>query len=309
MNNDTFLALVAKKYYIDKIKQNEIARFFKVSTMMVSRLLKEAETRGIVTFHVKTPWQMDAELGREIIEKYGLLDCYVFDLQDNEELPMKLGFLLADYFCQILPKKNVIVGLSWGYTISKFVEALPYIKVDNLSLVQLTGSFPYNGFTDTPTEMLNRMSKKMDGKIYFLHAPLYVATEQIKNNLLNDPLNFTIEHLAAKADINIIGASELSLTSNTLKSGTIGKNDFNELVKLKSIGDLAGTFLDKNGIPIQWSKSVLNTGVGLEQIRKAKNVICVAGEKRKLGIIRKTCEKKYYNTLFTTKHIAEGLLK
>ena len=308
MNNDTFLALVAKKYYIDKIKQNEIARFFNVSTMMVSRLLKEAETRGIVTFHVKTPWQMDAELGRAVIEKYGLQDCYVFNLQENEELSMKLGFLLADYFNQILPRKNAVVGVSWGNTISKFVEALPYIKVENLSLVQLTGSFPYNESMVTPTEMLNRMSKKLDSKVYFLHAPLYVASEQMKNNLLNDPLNYTIEHMAEKADINIIGISNLSNTSNTLKSGVISENDFKELVNLNSIGDLAGTFLDKNGDPIQWSKSVLNTGVSLGHIGKAKNVICVAGERCKLEIIRKTCEKKYYNTLFTTKHIAEGLL-
>jgi DNA-binding transcriptional regulator LsrR (DeoR family) len=255
------------------------------------------------------PWQLDIELGSSLMKKYALADCYVFDIPDNEEMPLRLGASLADYFIQILPRKNAIVGLSWGNTISKFARALPYIKVENCSLVQLSGSFPDNTSTITPTEVLNMVSKKLDSRIYFIHAPLYAASEEMRDHLLNDPINNTIREMAENADINIIGLSDLSRDSNTLKSGNICEDDFKELVSMDSIGDLAGMFLDRNGDPLYWSKSNLYMGVILNHIGMARNIICVAGELRKAEIIRKTCEKKYYNILFTTKSVAKALLQ
>jgi DNA-binding transcriptional regulator LsrR (DeoR family) len=310
MNNDRFLAVIAKLYYIDKVKQNEIAKRFAISSMMVSRLLKEAEANGIVTFHVKMPWLMDTELGSKVAKKYGLQDCYAFDIPENDKIPHKLGSCLADYFTQILPKKNAIVGLSWGNTISKFVDALPYIQVENCSLVQLTGSFQSSNAVATTTDILNEVSKKIAcSRIYLLHAPLYAPSKEVRDSLLNDPVNQVIRQMADKSDINIIGLSDLSLESNTLKCGTINERDYEELINLVSIGDLAGTFLDNNGNPLYWSKSDFNTGVTLSHISGAKHVICVAGELRKLEILRKISGKKYFSILFTTKAIAAELVK
>jgi DNA-binding transcriptional regulator LsrR (DeoR family) len=308
-DNERLLALVAKMYYIDKVKQNEIAKRFNITSMMVSRLLKDAETKGIITFHVKMPWQMDMDLSRAVKEKFGLKDCYVFDIAENEELTFRLGSLLADYFSQILPRKDAIVGLSWGNTIMKFVESLPYIKAENLSLVQLSGAFSGKGGNISPTDLLNAVSKKLDAKPYFLHAPLYAATVEMRNNFLNDPINHVIKQMAKKSDINIIGASELSRNSNTLKSGNINEDDFRELRSLNSIGDLTGIFLDREGNCLEWTKSSLYTGANLEEISKAKIVICVAGELRKLDVLYRSCLKKYFNTLFTTRILAEALLE
>ena len=53
MQNDNLLYMIARLYYIDKVKQNEIAKRFNLTSMSVSRYLKEAETAGIVTFNVK----------------------------------------------------------------------------------------------------------------------------------------------------------------------------------------------------------------------------------------------------------------
>lgn len=44
-NNEYYLAEIAKLYYTDKMKQNEIAKRFGITPMMVSRKLKEAEEK------------------------------------------------------------------------------------------------------------------------------------------------------------------------------------------------------------------------------------------------------------------------
>ncbi|MDR1655338.1 MAG: hypothetical protein LBR96_05000 [Treponema sp.] len=308
MSNDRLLAIVSKMYYIDKVKQNEIAKRFNISSMMVSRILKEAETCGIVNFHVKMPWQVDMDLSTAVRKKYGLEDCYAFDIPEDNELSLRLGSYMADYFTQILPKKNAIVGLSWGNTISKFMQALPYMQVENCSLVQLTGSFTSVNSMLSSTDVINGASKKLDGHIYVLNAPLYAVSKYMRDNLLSDPVNKLIMQMAEKSDINIIGVSDLSVHASTFKSGVITPEDYSELQSLKSIGDLAGTFLDSGGNPLKWSKSNLNTGVPLQRISNAHYVICVAGEMRKAEILKKICGKKYFNILFTTKELAKGLV-
>jgi DNA-binding transcriptional regulator LsrR (DeoR family) len=308
MNTESQMALIAKMYYLDKIKQNEIAKFFNISSMMVSRILKEAEAAGIITFYVKMPWQLDMELGGRVMKKYGLHDCYALDIPENEELAFRLGSCLADFFTQILPIKNGIVGLSWGNTIAKFVDALPYIKVRNCSIVQLTGAFASPDSKITPIDIMNIATKKLDGKLYILNAPLYVNSKKMRDTLLEDPVNREIMEIAGKSDINIIGLSDLGAKASTYKTGVIDRKDLRELTALHSIGDLAGTFLDEDGKPLQWSKSNLNTGVTLQRISTARHVICVAGEMRKLNILRKACGKSYFNILFTTRALAEALL-
>lgn len=308
MSQDFLLALVAKMYYVDKVKQREIAERLHLTPMAVSRALKEADQKGIVTYHVKMPWLTDLELGRAVREKYRLKECFALEVPQGGDIPAVLGAFLADYFIQILPAEAV-VGFSWGYTISKFVESLPYVKTRSCSLIQLTGAFTGCDPDVTPTHIINQVSKKLDGRIYVLNAPLYASSREIKEHLLEDPVNVQIQEMADRSDINIIGLSNLDLNATTFRSGITSEADYEELVRLGATGDLAGTFLDGQGNTITWSKSQLYTGVPLSQISRGKHVICVGGEPRKAPLLRLVCGKGYFDTLVTTSQTARELLK
>ena len=308
MSQDFLLALVAKMYYVDKVKQREIAERLHLTPMAVSRALKEADQKGIVTYHVKMPWLTDLELGRAVREKYRLKECFALEVPQGGDIPAVLGAFLADYFIQILPAEAV-VGFSWGYTISKFVESLPYVKTRSCSLIQLTGAFTGCDPDVTPTHIINQVSKKLDGRIYVLNAPLHASSREIKEHLLEDPVNVQIQEMADRSDINIIGLSNLDLNATTFRSGITSEADYEELVRLGATGDLAGTFLDGQGNTITWSKSQLYTGVPLSQISRGKHVICVGGEPRKAPLLRLVCGKGYFDTLVTTSQTARELLK
>jgi len=294
-------------YYINKTKQNEIARRLKITPIMVSRYLKEAEQKGIVSFHVKMPWPIDVQLSKSVMDKYDIQECFALDVPDDSNCAGILGSFLADYFVQILPTE-AIVGLSWGYTISRFVEALPYMNA-GCRLLQLTGAFSVKQPLLTPSALINELSKKLDGQIYTLNAPLYASSEEMRDQLVGDPTNLMIRKLAEDSDINIFGASILEDQATTLLAGTIDNDDFNELSSLGAVGDLAGTFFNADGEELAWSKSKMYTGVPLDVIQKGKNVICVAGERKKTPIIRIACERGYVNTLVTTTQTAAELLK
>ena len=80
--------------------------------MMVSRYLREAEQRGLVTVHVKTQWPMDMQLGKRLMEAYGLQECIVLAPNEGDDVQYVLGGFLADYFTSLV-KPGMIVGISW----------------------------------------------------------------------------------------------------------------------------------------------------------------------------------------------------
>lgn len=307
-NSNFYLSQIAKLYYIDKIKQNEIARRFNITPMMVSRNLKEAEQRGLVSIHVKMPWAIEAELGKAVMQKYGLQECVALEVKEKADTALVLGGYLAEYFINVLEERSII-GLSWGHTISKFVEALTFTNVENCSLIQLTGVFISKDYSITPTRIIQEVSQKMKARIYSLNAPLYASSEEMKNQLLCDPTNKVIHEMAERSNINIIGLSNFSKNTTTFQAGVIHQEDFDELQALGAAGDLAGTFLDGQGNPLEWSKSKLYTGVPLKTIQKGKNVVCIAGEVEKAQLLRAVATKGYFKTLITSKETALELLK
>lgn len=307
-NNEYYLAEIAKLYYMDKMKQNEIAKRFGITPMMVSRKLKEAEEKGLVTFSVKMPWDMNMVLSERITAKYGLDESVVLNVKEQTDIPIMLGRYLAEYIENIL-QDNMTMGISWGRTIARFVESLSFVNVKNCNLFQLCGLILGEHYYLTPTRIMQEAAKKIDAKISIINAPLYVSSSEIKEELHNNPLRIAIDNLAEHSDINIIGVSHIGREATIFRENHITEEDYQELLDAGAIGDVAGIFIDRNGECVNWSKKECYTGLSLEDISKGKIVVCVAGGADKKEIIKIAAQKKYFNTLITTEDVAEYLVE
>src|SRR3954470_14359848 len=73
------LARVARMYHEQGIRQPEIAAALSISQPRVSRLLKEAITRGIVRTVVVLPDGVHTELEEELQRRYSMRDAVVVD--------------------------------------------------------------------------------------------------------------------------------------------------------------------------------------------------------------------------------------
>lgn len=304
---DFLLAQIAKLYYIDKIKQNEIARRFNITPMMVSRYLREASNKGIVTFHIKAPWSQNMALGRAVMEKYHLDECIALETPAGSDVRKMLGSFFADYFSAIV-QPGMIIASSWGKTISEFASALTYQNVSGCSVLQLNGAILTDDMDVMPTRILQQLGQKLNALTYPINAPLYVDSLSIKEMLMNDPINKTVWKMAEKADIAIFGASNLSLDTTTMSMNPVAASAIDELRAHGCIGDLAGMFLDARGELVDWSRRDLYMGINLEEIGQAKNTICLAGGIEKAPILRVSAEKKFFKTLITTVETARAML-
>lgn len=307
-HNDFLLTQIAKQYYVDKIKQNEIARRYNVTPMMISRYLRKAEQKGIVTIHIKTPWSQDMELGKAVMEKYRLSECIALDIPSGTDEKNVIGKFFADYFSTIV-QENMVIGTSWGKTISEFSSALPFLNVSGCSILQLNGAIWMDDLDLMPTRILQQLGQKLNARTYPMNTPLYVDSQGVKDTMMNDPINVAVQELAKHADIAIIGASALDSEATTMTMNPITAGALQELREKGAIGDLAGVFLDKDGNEVEWSKRDLYMGLSLPRIAMAKNTVCLAGNVKKAPILRASARKRYFKTLITTRETAQAMLQ
>jgi len=305
--SDFIVSQIAKLYYINKVKQKDIAKIYNVSPMHISRVIKYAEDRGIVKIHIVMPYELNHNLATKIMTKYNLKDCCVLVDKFNEPTEQVSDYTAA-YLANMISNDSVI-GLSWGYTISEIIRKMPYQKTLNVQIIQLSGGFVFDSkSTLNPSETIMEAAVKLSSKAWSLNSPFYVGSKEVRDNIVNDASNRKVFELAKTSSVNLIGVSNLDRSSTTRRLNLLAEHDYDVLTQLGAVGDIAGFFIDADGNPIKWDKSDLHISVPLDDIKQATNVICPITSKNKLEVLKAAMNKKYFNILITTENIANGLI-
>ncbi len=133
---------VAYLYYVQRIKQADIARQLDISQATVSRILRRAGEKGIVRITVSIPTGVYAQLESDLCARYGLKAAIVAhcDETDDEEILHHIGSAAA-YYVETTIAAGEVVGLSsWSSTLLAMVNAMhPLAKATNARVVQILG--------------------------------------------------------------------------------------------------------------------------------------------------------------------------
>jgi DNA-binding transcriptional regulator LsrR (DeoR family) len=296
-------------YYIDGLKQTDIAKMLQISPMGVSRMLKRAEEEGLVAIQVRAPTNIDLESGRKLRIKYPMLKEAIVVHDDGEQLRRRsIGMAAAQYVADILVP-DAVIGLSWGKTISEFASLLQPQSMKHVKVAQLTGGFLCsNDYLMMPSSIVKLASENLHCDALFFSAPMFVASLEAKKQMMNDSMNNYVLQQARNSHVNIIGLSPLQDSSTISKVEIVTEKDRRELLDKGAIGDVAGFFVNDKGEEIEWSKSQLYVGVDLKTISSAPHVVCLAAERSKARIVDLAIRRKYCNILITTDVLAKELI-
>lgn len=309
MEQDSRLYLVAKMYYIDQMKQNEIADALQIQTMTVSRLLRKAEQEEIVTFHVREPDQINWKLGKQLKKKYpDMKEIIAVDVHDGQDARRMIGKAAAFYVKGIL-KGDSVVGISWGQVIQRFTEALPSMELPGARVLQMSGGFLCEeNESMMPYNLVKSVSERLHCPSVFLNAPLMVATSQIKASLMEDPLLKYAESLSGKLDIAIYGLSPLGREATMSSVGALSPACYEELRQCGAVGDVMGYFIDAGGRLVDWSRRDCYMGTSIQEAAKAPNAVCLATGMEKQRMLDLALRGHYCNTLVVASDLAKALL-
>lgn len=307
------LARVAQLYYEKGANQAAIAEQLDLSQATVSRLLKRAQTEGIVRITVSMPPGIYTDLEDALLEKYRLKEVIVVDCpapDDEESIQRALGAAAAFYLENTLKKNDVIGISSWSATLLAMVDAMhPLARPLDARVVQILGGVGNPDAEVHAVRLTDRLSKLVHGNAVLLPAPGIVGSEDTRRILLEDPYVSEVVALFNKVTIALVGIGSIQPSNLLVRSGNVfSSEELNAVRAQGAVGDICLRFFSTSGEPVisLLDKRVL--GMSLEQLKQVERAVGVAGGVRKYSAILGALRGEWINVLITDRFTARALV-
>jgi len=306
----SLLADVAEIYYLENKNQAEIAKSVGVTRSMISRMLTEARDAGIVEIRVHRPLQSDHDLGRELIDAFGLLDAYVVTVGavSGGKLIRSLGRAGALVLKRYLAPEKVL-GLAWGTSISATVDALDVFEPIPVKVVQLVGAMGARNMEYDGHDLVSRLSEKLGGEAYYLNAPYICPDQDVARSLLETKAIKETISLGKKTDVALLGIGSTSPENSSFYlAGYVTRKELDDLRRGGSVGDVCGLHFDLEGRPAADHFSERLVTIQRNDLLSIPVRLGVAGGPGKVQAILGAMRSKHVNVLVTDHITAKKLL-
>jgi DNA-binding transcriptional regulator LsrR (DeoR family) len=305
------MARVARLYHEQGLRQAEIADRLDLSQSRVSRLLKQAEREGIVRTTVAVPSGFFPELEERLVAMYGLREAIVADCDadDDQEAMRMIGAAAASYVETTVGTGELIGISSWSGTLLAMVDNMhPQPRPAAEGVVQLLGGVGNAAVEKHATRLTSRLAEIVGGEARFLPAPGVAGSAQGRRALLDDPFVATAMGWMNEVTLALVGIGALEPSKLLAASGNVvGPEEQRELQALGAVGDICLRFFDADGVPVESPVDDRVIGMELEQLKRPKRSVGLAGGPRKLAAIQGALRGRFVNVLITDRFTADRL--
>jgi lsr operon transcriptional repressor len=300
------LVRAAWYYYRDDLTQAEIGERLHLSRPTVVRLLQRARSEGIVTIDVDTTGVGGVELAAALRERWTLSDTVIVPQLgrsvSGEVTNSRVARAGAQYLRRHLgPGKLIAIG--WGDTVLRTLLELPTSSTEETTFIALTGGV--DGYT---AKVRGSAGATMPGHIRFVPSPLIASSPEVARMLRREGAVVRVLEEARTADATLIGIGGAVPNATILQSGDVSEAQIREYQRQGALGDILGQWYDEHGQSVAIDLDMLRIGTQIDELRRMKNVIGVAGGIDKAPAIRGALEGGYLDVLVTTEDVARDLL-
>jgi lsr operon transcriptional repressor len=306
---ERFLAQVAWAYYVEGLTQEGVAEKLGATRLRVNKSLSEARRTGLVRITFNTAFAACADLEAALTARYGLKQAYVAPAPaDAKDVQMIVGAALGNLLSEVLADPAVrLFGMSWGNTLNlatRFVAAMERPDLEVISVMGgLTRGSDLNSF-----EITTRLADLLGARHSYFTAPLYAGSAASRDTIMQlDVFREVLEKLRT-VDAMAMAAGDLSMRSLLMRDGLPSDTTLAELIAMGGVGDVLGTVIDAQGVPLAHPINERVIGIGLPDLTHIPNVILAAGGDHKVPVIRALLGLGSVNTFVTDEATARALL-
>lgn len=305
MNLDQYLVTkIAWCYYMQGMTQEQIAQEFHLTRFKVIKMLEEARSEKVVSFHIQGPGVNCLRIEKQLIEAYALQDAFV--VPDTSSDPVDAIATAASTYLDNKVKNEDVIGFGWGQTAGKTISK---IKVDsqlNASFVSLTGGVKYY----IPyTENDEYSPESLRAKLYVIPSPFFLSSEELATRILLEPCVKVVFDLARTANFILVGIGATTLDATVIKENIISADQMGILRRMGAVGDILGQFFNAEGQKLNTELHKRIVGIDIDTLRNKPNVIGIAAGDEKVEAIRGALRGRYIKTLITNESTAQKLLQ
>ena len=302
---------VARLYHEHGVRQPEIARRLHLSQARVSRLLKQAQQRGIVRTTVVVPEGLWTALEDRLEAAYGLREAVVVECFDStdEAIAYDLGVAAASYLETTLTGGDVVGISSWSATLLAAADAMrPFSRVAAERVVQLFGGVGNPTAEAHAARLTQRFADLTGAAPTFLLAPGIATSAQARRALMQDRYVQSAMEAFEEITLALVGIGALDPSSLLQSSGNVfADRELRALGAKGAVGDICLRFYDAGGAPIASEVDRRVIGVTLDQLKRSDRSVGVAGGERKHEAILGALRGRLINVLITDHVTAERL--
>lgn len=307
------LLQAALLYYGEGRSQAEVARELETSRPNVSRMLAEAQRRGIVEIRINHPDGRVPDLEARLERRFGLLTARVArrstDRSAGRSALEATGALGARLLLESLPD-GAGVALSWGRALQSLVRQVQSDRDHDVTLLQLLGGTSALGNGVSGQELVRELATRLGGDYQPLHAPAALASPAATRSVTAEPSVAAALRAAAGARLAVVGVGNPVSGSSAavLESLGLSEDEAREFWAAGPVGDLAGRFYDAAGDPVGGPVDDRIVGVPLAQLRAIDHVIGVAHGRDKAVAVTAALRGRHLASLVCDESLARCLL-
>ena len=209
------MAKVARMYYDQGIRQQEITERLNIHQSKVSRMLKRAREANIVRISVATPAGFFPDLEDALESRFQLKEAVVIDSDGDEERVVRDLGAAAAYYVETTIKPEMVIGISsWSRSLFSMVDTLhPSTAGAGGKVVQILGGVG-NASTQYQAMLLaQRLAGLIGASPVLLQAPGVVGSPEAKAVLVRDAAVEGAAKLFSKLDLALVGIGSLEPSS------------------------------------------------------------------------------------------------
>lgn len=302
------LIKAASMYYLDHLKQSEIAARMGVDRTTVSKYLKKAMKSGIVKIEVESDSYEELEAALE--RRFGLREAYVvpksYDMLAIKQSMAQAGLNLL----RRIMADGQVVGMAWGSTIqglTKYAhhEKMPQLDIDFVPIDGGPESIDSDHHVNT---ICYEMAKTVGGRSHYIYAPAITRTPEIRDAIVQDANYEKISQLWQRLDIAIVGIGAPVKSSNLVWAGYFGRDAIDSMRRTGAVGEICSVFYDKDGSPVQTPFTDRTIAIPLDTLRGLPYSIGMAASREKVPAIMGALRGHLINVLITDESTATILL-
>jgi DNA-binding transcriptional regulator LsrR (DeoR family) len=304
-------ALVARicwHYYKEGQTQDVIARHLKITRKRVNQILGEARENGIVQIAITGPTGACSELEAGLIAKFGLRNAVVVPSPIGDtDVRNLVGAAAGQYVSDHLPAAGTL-GITWGGTINMAAQSVRRRSEQGCRVVLLCGGLAESTAIN-PYDNAAMMARALGARCYYVTAPMFAATEQLRDALVSSEPVRSVLAMASELDIALLSAVDLSEQSKALEYGVIPRETWQSLRDAGAVGDICGHYLDIDGqgVAHPLTRRVIHPAMG--SLLKARERVLAAGGLQKVAIVTAAIRARLADVLITDEQAAIALLE
>jgi DNA-binding transcriptional regulator LsrR (DeoR family) len=298
-------------YYLQDYTMEAIGRRLGVSRSSVSRLLKTARERGIVSITLRNPDAHRQGVARAIAEEFGV-EVQVVAIPDTaddfirlEEVARAAARLLGMWM-----DSGIVLGVAWGTTTTAIARHLQPKPTHGSVVVQLNGAANTRTFgLSYVGAIVSSFAEAFQAQILDFPVPAFFDFPETKDLMWRERAIRRVLDTQTRADIALfsVGAISGGLPSHVYAAGYLEPQDIHMLTSEGVVGDVCTVFLRADGSYADIELNRRASGPTPEQLRAIPRRRCVvAGDAKVRGLLA-ALRAGVMTDLVVDEHTAAGL--